>query len=324
MQIKSIVYGIVCAGLVLAFPAVHGQGFSSRHQEIISRMQVMAQGVYAESEWTALMDRLDVLLADMEAAGDWDGYIEAQVIRAKTFAARGRHADAMNLMQKTLNDHLDRPIPALKKVYVEIAALHAREGNEAGVTAIMNEFKKSPHYDGHTYDFSGGSGPGDPLRVPRPTVAVGDSVSMTAMEVQRTRARHAPGTFFPDFNANDWNGRAWSLADLKGKVVLLDFWADAFVWRRDLAYRKGIYERHHPRGFEVLGLYLGPDQGAGRAFAQANGMVWPQAQAPRPLLKSLGIFGDVSNFLIDRNGMIIGRDLYGADLEAAVRAAVSR
>lgn len=324
MATKNILCGLVFAGLLLALNPALGQGFSDRHQEIISRMQVMAQGVYTEAEWNALMDRLDTLLSDMKSTGDWDGFVEAQVIRAKVFSARGRHTEAMNLMQQTLTDYRARPIPALKKVYVEIAALHARNGNEAGVTAIMNEFKKSPHYDGRTYDFSGGSGPGDPLRVPRPSVALGDSVSVTAMEVQRTRARHAPGTMFPDFNATGWDGRAWSLDSLKGRVVLIDLWTDSFVWRRDLGYRQGIYERHHPRGYEVLGLYLGPDQATGRAFAQANGMTWPQAQAPRPLLKALGVFGDVSNFLIDRNGMIIGRDLYGADLEAAVRTAVSR
>jgi peroxiredoxin len=315
----------IVALLVATFGAdVFSQGYNAHHQEIISRMQVMARGTYTEAEWNSLMGRIDEILNEAEANNDWDSVVETQVIRAKVLSARGRHNEALQLMQGTLASHRDQPIPAMKKVYVEIAALHARTGNEAGVTSIMNEFKNSPHFDKRTYDFAGGSGPGDPLRIPRPSVAVGDSVSVTAMEVQRTRARHAPGTFFPDFNVTDWQGRNVTLGSLRGNVVLIDFWTDAFVWRRDLSYRKAMYERLRPRGFEIVGMNLAPDPAAGRSFAQANGMTWPQATAPHPLKRTLGIFGDVSNFLLDRNGMIIARDLYGADLEAAAQQALQR
>lgn len=303
---------------------VSAKGYTARHHEIISQMQMMAKGGYTEADWNALMDRLDTLLSDTKAAGDLDGYIEAQVIRAKCLSARGRHDEAMRLMQDTRSAYRNEPAPAMKKVYVEISALHARTGNEAGVRQIMDEFKKSRHFDEHTYSYAGGSGPGDPLRIPRPSVERSDSISMTAMDVQKTRARHAPGTLFPDFNANDWTGRAITRSDLSGKVVLVDFWTDTLVWRRDLAFRKGMYQRHGERGFEILGMYIGADEATGRGVAQANGMNWMLANAPRPLLKSLGIFGDVSNFLIDRNGMVVGRDLYGSNLEEAVRQALGR
>ena len=300
------------------------QGFSARHAEIISQMQAMAKGGFTEADWNGLMDRLDVLLADTEAAGDLDGYVEAQVIRAKCLSARGRHGEAMNLMQNVLATHRNAKAPAMKKVYVEIAALHARSGNEAGVKQIMDEFKKSPHFDKHTYSFEGGSGPGDPLKIPRPSVGLGDSVSVTAMEVQRTRSRHAPGTMFPEFNAVDWSGQPVSLKDLRGKVVLVDLWVDTLVWRRDVAFRKGIYERHSQRGFEILGMHIGPDEAAARELVRANGLTWSQANAPRTLKSTLGVFGNVSNFLLDQNGMVVGRDLYAADLEEAVRRTLGR
>ncbi|HMO51854.1 MAG TPA: TlpA disulfide reductase family protein [Kiritimatiellia bacterium] len=320
---------VVCALTVLTMLAApmiaRAQGYSARHHEIVSQLQIMAQGTFTEAEWNSVLDRLDQLLVDTRAAGDWDGVIETQVIRAKVMAARGNHAGAMALMQGALKEFRAQPLPALKKVYVEIASLYAREGDEAGVKRIMDEFKSSPHYDGRTYSFSGGFGPNDPLVVPRPTVAIGDSVSMTAMEVQRKRAQHAPGTAFPDFNALDAAGRSVSLRDFQGKVVLVDFWVEGwFIWRRDLPYRLGVYDRHRRNGFEVLGLYIGRDLATGQSFAQANGITWPIASAPRPLLHTLGILGDSTNFLLDRNGMVIGRDLYGSDLEAAVRQALSR
>lgn len=300
------------------------QSYIARHHEIISQMQIMARGSYTEAEWNGLITKLDDILAESKQSGDLNGIIETEVLRAKVLSARGRHGEAMTLMKQVLDEYKDQKLTSLKKVYVEIASLYAREGNEQGVNAIMSDFKSSPNFDGNTYSFSGGDGPQDPLVVPRPRVAVGDSVSMTAMEVQRTRAQHAPGTLFPDFNANDWAGKHLALKDFEGKVLLIDFWADSFVWRRDLPYRKSIYERHHPRGFEILGLYLGLDAATGRAFAQANGMTWPMGPAPKPLLKHLGIYGDVTNILIDRQGVVVGRDLYGADLEAAVSAALAR
>jgi len=314
----------VCAGILVVTPYAHGQGYTVRHHEIISQMQVMARGSYTEAEWNSLIAKLDDLLNEARQAGDINGIIETEVLRAKVLSARGRHAEAMELMKHVLDQYKDQKLASLKKVYVEIASLYAREGNEAGVSAIMNDFKKSPNYDGNTYSFSGGEGPQDPLVVPRPRVAVGDSVSMTAMEVQRTKAQHAPGTLFPDFNANDWAGNHLTLRDFSGKVLLIDFWTDTFVWRRDLPYRKSIYERHRGKGFEILGLYLGLDPETGRAFAQANAMTWPMGPAPRPLLKHLGIYGDVTNILIDRQGVVVGRDLYGADLDAAISAALAR
>ena len=256
MKARTTKYFVLSMALLAAGTSALANNYLARHNEIISQMQIMARGSYTEAEWNNLIQKLDGILADARSANDITGIIETEVLRAKVLSARGRHGEAMKLMQDVLAEYKDQKNPALKKVYVEIAALHAREGNEQGVASIMNEFKNSPNFDGRTYSFSGGGGPQDPLVVPRPSVARGDSVSMTAMEVQRTKAQHAPGTLFPDFNANDWQGHPFSLRSFEGKVLLIDFWADAFVWKRDLPYRKSIYQRHQAQGFEILGLYL--------------------------------------------------------------------
>lgn len=318
----------LCVGwmaLVVMLPASQkALGYTSDHQEILSRLQMMAGGTYPEAEWNALMERLDQLLVEAEAAGDWDGYVEAEVIRAKALEARRRPAQAMALLRSVIDEHRDRRIPAMRKVYLELAALHARQGDEEAVTRIMSEFSRSPHFDRETYGFTGGSGPGDPLLVPRPRAAAEDSITMTALRVQQARARHGSGSLFPDFSLVDWNGRPHALRAFRGRVLLIDFWVDSARWQRDLAYHRSIYERHHGQGFDVLGLYLAPREDQGREAANRNKLPWPVAQAPRPLLKELGIFGNVSNYLLDQNGMVIGRDLYGADLEQAVRNALSR
>lgn len=318
----------LCVGLLMLvamFPAsLTARGYSADHHEILSRLQMMAGGGYPESEWRDLMQRLDVLLVEAEAAGDWDGYVEAELIRAKAFETRGRHAQAMALLRSVIDEHRERRIPAMRKVYLELAALHAREGNEDAVTRIMSEFKRSPHFDRETYGFVGGSGPDDPLLVPRPRAGAEDSVTLTAMRVQQSRARHGPGSLFPDFSLTDWNGRPHALRAYRGRVLLIDLWVDTARWQRDLAYHRSIYERYHDRGFDVMGLYIAPREQQGREAAVRNNLPWHAALAPRPLLKELGIFGNVSNYLLDQNGVVIGRDLYGADLDLAVRNALSR
>lgn len=312
---------VAFAAIAIASPA---QVYKTHHLEILSQMQAMSQGTYSEAEWNQLTDRLNEMLAEAHAAGNWDDYVETQVIHAKALAARGRQDEALRLMNETLAAHRDLPVPAMKKVYVELASLYAREGNEDAVNRVMTEFRKSPHFDGETYGYSGGYGPDDPLVVPRPRAGASGSISMTALRVQQSRAHYATGATFPDFSIRDWNGRNHVLREFRQRVVLLDFWANTHNWRRDLPYRKGIYERYHGRGLDVLGLFISPNEQQGRMLAADHQLPWPCATAARPLMKELGIFGDATNFLLDENGVILARDLYGSELDAAIQAALRR
>jgi hypothetical protein len=322
---RSIPAVLIISGMMGWSLPVEAAGYSAKHHEIVSQLHVMAQGTYTKAEWESVIQKLDGLLAETRQAGDDDGVVETQVLRARVMAARGNRPEALALMQQTLAEYRDRSVPSLRKVYVELATLYAHAGDEPSVARTMREFKESPHYDGQAYSYSGGSEPGDPLVIVRPRETGSDSVSMTAMKVQQTQSRFAPGQVFPDFNAIDWNGRELSRLSFPQNVVLVDFWTDGwFLWERDLEYRKGIYARYQAKGFEVLGMYIGYDQAAARQFAKNRGMTWTLADAPRPLLKSLGLFGTVANFLLDKHGTIIARDLYGADLDAAVRQAVNR
>jgi peroxiredoxin len=77
------------------------------------------------------------------------------------------------------------------------------------------------------------------------------------------------------FTAAD--GRKVDLENLRGKVVLLDFWA---TWcpscRVEVPNVVATYRKYHDRGFEILGISLDDDKDAMLGFADRNGMVWPQ------------------------------------------------
>jgi len=311
--------------LIIVAPSARAMNYSEEHLKILSRLQEMAQGSYTASEWNTVARRLDDVLEHARQNQDWNAFVETQVIRANVMTMRGSDDQALALLQKTLADFESQDVSSLKKVYVEIAAAYARRGDQAAVTDIMNRFKASRHYDRETYAFSGGDGPNDPIVVARPAVGVDASISMTAMNMYRTQAEYGPGQNFPDFSTPDWSGHTLSLNRFRGQVVLIDFWAAGwFIWNRDLANRINVYNAYQREGFEVLGLNIDADEAAARAFVTSKNIPWPQAKAPRDLMRTLGIFGEASNFLLNRDGTIIGRNLYGSELEAAVRRAVAR
>jgi thiol-disulfide isomerase/thioredoxin len=62
-----------------------------------------------------------------------------------------------------------------------------------------------------------------------------------------------PGKEAPDFTAKDINGNDFTLSSLKGKVVILDFWASWCVpCRKSNPHVKALYEKYRKKGFDVV------------------------------------------------------------------------
>ena len=73
------------------------------------------------------------------------------------------------------------------------------------------------------------------------------------------------------------DGRTVDLAQLRGKVVLIDFWA---TWcppcRAEVPHVVEAYTKLHDKGFEVIGISLDQNKSALEEFTKKYGMTWPQ------------------------------------------------
>jgi thiol-disulfide isomerase/thioredoxin len=137
------------------------------------------------------------------------------------------------------------------------------------------------------------------------------------------------GTAFPAFSEVDMTGQPLSLAGLKGKVVLIDFWA---TWCEpcvvELPNLTALYKKYHDGGFAIVGVSLdhAADKGALTAFIKDKGMPWPEffdgKDQGNKLAVQYGVQELPCSYLLDGTGKIIGKNLRGEKLEQAVAAAL--
>jgi peroxiredoxin len=110
----------------------------------------------------------------------------------------------------------------------------------------------------------------------------------------------------PDFSLKTLEGQEVTLASLKGKVVLIDFWA---TWcgpcRESIPHLVDLYKHYREKGFEVIGVSV--DKGEAevvRRFSKAMDIPYPILIASEEVTRSYGVTALPTTFLIDREGNI--------------------
>ena len=132
------------------------------------------------------------------------------------------------------------------------------------------------------------------------------------------------------------DGREVDLARMRGKVVMLDFWATWCVpCMRQKPYVIAAYNEFHAQGFEVVGISLDhapdpakPGGGAKTAaqvaeFARQHGMPWPQHYdgqgKANVLAQRFGVTTIPASFLLDQEGRVVAMNMRNDELADAVR-----
>ena len=116
------------------------------------------------------------------------------------------------------------------------------------------------------------------------------------------------------------DGRTVRLADLKGKVVLIDFWStDCAPCLRELPNLKQLLAKYQAQGLELIGITLDSDRETLQRCLVREQVDWPQYFDPagrtNRLAEEFGIVSLPVVWLVDRHGLV--RDLGGRDNQEA-------
>jgi thiol-disulfide isomerase/thioredoxin len=132
------------------------------------------------------------------------------------------------------------------------------------------------------------------------------------------------------------DGKPLRLADLKGDVVLVVFWASWCLPNAEQAERLGVFEAsHRGKGFRIVGINLDAMQDGGvpaesvmpnvRRFLVDHNVRWPNlvnGPGDRDYARAFGVTEIPANTLIGRDGTVLRLDISEADLEAALAKAL--
>ena len=133
-----------------------------------------------------------------------------------------------------------------------------------------------------------------------------------------------PGQTAADLSLPDLNGKSVSLSELKGKVVLIDFWAS---WcgpcRRNNPHLVKLYNKYHEKGLEIYGVSLDEDMEDWKNAVHHDKINWIQVIDDKgwqsPAASLYGVDMIPSSFLLDRQGIVRTINAEGPDLESSIK-----
>jgi peroxiredoxin len=126
----------------------------------------------------------------------------------------------------------------------------------------------------------------------------------------------------PSVEATDVEGKVVRLSDLRGKYVLVDFWA---TWCTpnivELPRLEAAYKKYHGAGLEIVSISLDETRSAVVDSVKARNIPWAQlhnATAGVDLVDAFGVASIPATYLIDPQGTIVRLDLRGGALDEAL------
>lgn len=151
-----------------------------------------------------------------------------------------------------------------------------------------------------------------------------NSNTKAARKILDTKIATAIGVVAPDFTQNDPEGNPITLSSLRGKVILVDFWASwCSPCRQENPNVVKMYNRFKDKGFDIIGVSLDSKKADWLKGIEDDGLVWNHVSdlggwKNKVSSEIYGIRSIPSTMLLDENGVIIAKNLRGEELEAKI------
>jgi len=148
------------------------------------------------------------------------------------------------------------------------------------------------------------------------------NAAVTSFLVRMTKLKSVQvGQVAPDFTMNTIDSKSIKLSSLRGKYVMLDFWAS---WcqpcRQENPNVVKMYHKYKDKNFTILSVSLDKDAVAWKQAVIADGLTWTHASELRdfesPTVRLYQVEAIPASFILDPNGKIIAKNLRGIDLDA--------
>ncbi|WP_316794670.1 AhpC/TSA family protein [Pedobacter frigoris] len=159
-----------------------------------------------------------------------------------------------------------------------------------------------------------------------PELAYSDVYARLTELYQKKQAEFLVGQQAPDFTLSDATGKSFSLSSLKGKYVVVDFWASWCTPCRAANQKiKPIYAKYKGKGFDMVSISMDDKKDLWDAAVKKDGLPWHQVSGLTgikdcPVAKKYSVTSLPTVFLLDKTGKVIAQNISERELEELLEA----